>query len=132
MTIMLLLLYGLCAWGAACNLPAWARLVHQRLNGERPPVAEDEYLHIRMAVLASALGLLGGTTDRVRGYLVEHTMLTVPSGVTVGSVALLLLGEALFLRAAAIKACKRGQAPWAWRAFWAGALAWTGYVILAG
>ena len=130
--MMLTLLYGLCAWGAACNLPAWARLFWARLRGGHGPKLDDVYLFVRAGIFLGALGLVLLANDRLIAALLDHTPLKVPSWLGFAGVMLLSLAEVLFLRGAAINAHARGAIAWAWRAYWTGAALWVAFVALAG
>lgn len=132
MTSVLLLFYGLCAWGAACNLPAWARLFVQRLRGEHSGWSGDVYLAVRAGILLSAMGTVGLAGDRLGGELTGALPLSVPSGVGLTSIVLMALAEVLFLHAAALNARARETAAWSWRVYWMGALLWLAFVIVMG
>lgn len=131
-TTLLLLLYGLCAWGAGCNAPSWVLLFGRRWREARGGRRRDVYLWVRAGVMMLAIGTVGLAGDRLSAHLLGEMPLRIPSAVGLAAIGFMALGEIGFLWVSALRAAERGGAAWAWRVYWTGAAAWTGYVILAG
>jgi hypothetical protein len=78
---ILLLFYGLCAWGAALNLPAWIRLAVRawRAPDRRPPWKNDTHMLVRFGIMALAFGTSGLAGLRTIASLTGRVPLEVPS-----------------------------------------------------
>ena len=50
-------LFGVSAWGAACNLPAWAHLFWERWCTHTVPWRRDAYLMMRSAMVLGAVAV---------------------------------------------------------------------------
>lgn len=132
MKIGLLWLYGLCAWGAMLNFPAWAALLVRRLHDPaRGPWFRDVALCVRAGLTCLSFGVCGLASVRLIADLTGGAVLTVPSPAALLFIGLMALAEPMFLYADDIHARARGTWSRSWVIYWAGMLGWSLYVILA-
>lgn len=141
MIALLLWLFGVSAWGAACNLPAWARLLAERWRERVMPRRRDLYLWMRLGMVAGAVGIAGGSWTRASFIYVQPAKL-LPLPVVLSWETYLLpvwapllwmiplaMAEAAFLIVAALRAREDNKVSWAWRAFIVGAVVWAVVVV---
>ena len=132
-------LYGVCALGAACNLPAWARLT---LRWFRPysPERNIVYLWMRLGMVLGSTAIAIGSYARMSGIIFDppralkpilfwvpwriDDVLALPGWSVVLWVVPLAVSEVLFLVVAAMRARSVGKRPYAAWVFGAGAVAW--------
>jgi hypothetical protein len=130
---ILLLFYGLCAWGAALNLPAWIRLAVRawRAPDRRPPWKNDTHMLVRFGIMALAFGTSGLAGLRTIASLTGRVPLEVPSKAGLLFIGAMALAEPFFLRVDEVHARARGTHSLAWRLYWAGAAIWCAMICTA-
>jgi hypothetical protein len=128
----LLWLYGLCAWGAALNCPAWAALAWRRWRDPAREAAwRDGTLLVRAGLTSLSFGTAGLAGVRLTADLLGGTVLAVPSPAAILFIGCMAAAEPMFLAVDDIHARTRGTWSRSWALYWVGAGCWTLYVILA-
>lgn len=147
MTVFLIWLYGLSAWGAVCNLPAWAALIarwftdSRDAKGRRLPV---RYLLARIGLLLASFGILFSAAIRGSSLMQDlslsaptlyvslpHwrepflTSTALPVGVQAAWVGCFVVSEVLFLVTAALAGRVKGLRPLWLGVYVVGAVVWT-------
>lgn len=141
MTAFLIWLYGLSAWGAACNVPAWAlRVWRWRTDG-----VGISYLTLRLFVLLSSVGVGAGSIVRGSTLIRDPSRVdlplyiwtpfnlvwpgqgdfTMPGWSQATWMVCLALAELLALATAAFQARAHRRRPWSLMIYGVGAVAWT-------
>ena len=121
---LLMLFYGLSAWGAALNFPAWARLMVWRLKEiQRPEWQHDSILFMRSGLTLLSFGIMGIAGVRLSGALFGGVPIAVPSPLGVAFIAAMATAETFFLRVDEIHSQARGSHSIGWRIYWIGAVA---------
>lgn len=131
---LLLLLYGLCALGAALNFAAWALLLRRRWREPLPerPRRRDPILLTRFGLTMLSFGVTGLAGVRVWGDLFDGSPLTVPRPLALLFIGCMAAAEPFFLRVDELHARSRGTSSRAWRLYWVGAICWTLWIMGAG
>lgn len=154
MSVLLVWLYGLAAWGALCNVPAWTGLIERWFTDPRDDDGRHlplRYLMARVGLLLASVGIFFGSAVRCSTFLMypERAALplyivvpglrvglaswpepflatfTLPGWSQVTWVVCLVVSEVMFLATAALAGRVKGRRPW-WLAFYVlGAVAWT-------
>jgi hypothetical protein len=110
---VLLLMYGLCAWGAGLNLPAWIRLAVRawRNPDRRRPWWQDTHMLVRIGIMFLAFGTSGLAGLRTIASLTGRVPLEVPSKAGLLFIAAMALAEPFFLRVDEVHARARHAFP---------------------
>lgn len=131
--LALLWLYGLCAWGACLNCPAWASLLVRRWRDPaRAAWWQDVPLVIRAGLTSLSFGIAGLAGVRIYGAFFEATPITAPSPTAVLFIGCMAAAEPMFLRVDELHAMTRDRRSWSWRIYWIGAAMWSAGILLAG
>ena len=118
---ILMLLYGLSAWGAALNCQAWAKLLVRHLRIPRSEVWwRDNALLIRVGLTLLSTGVASLAGIRLMGAVLKDVPIVVPSQLGIGSIFLMACAEPFFLRVDENHAKAIGKRSFVWRLYWAG------------
>jgi hypothetical protein len=136
-------LFGVSAWGALCNLPAWSRLFLERVAHPQPSYLKDKYLLVRGGMVFQAIAVGLACWLRAASFM-EYPQTQPPQVISLFGwwpvslpgwgplvwIVFMAIAEVMFLRVAALNAQQAGRVSWAWMIFVFGLLLWTPFVAI--